>query len=560
MALGTVAPAAHADGEALEAYAYVTSSELCTLSFDAPRVDPETQLPVPPLYDPPGTQRFASSFVATSSGALDSVTIDTDATAPTVSISADAGNGTPGQVISTSGAERAPSTPPALLDPSDSTFRTEPPKFAWRTFDIADHGDGATLVAGRAYWIIVTTATDNEVSVGRCAAVGEPALLTSVNGAEWAPLASTDADVTTLYPFRIVGDIRLRATGQVMVGTVGSEIWSSTAFTEEWFDPTYRVVPDLPAGLSLDESNGVVSGIPSAVQPSSEFTVTGSGADTEGGVQRLRGSARLTVTVNGAVPRPPEPSTSADALDAGDVPIPTVVADLVVVAMPVATAGEGPVVLPDSLVIENPASVSAAEMSAWTPGQVASIEPLVFGLIPPAAIGALTPAQAGAMTPEQVASIRPLGAAELQPAAVRAMPERLLAAMRPASVGALTASAICAPIGVVCVLGADGLTAKQVAAFTPRSFARLSSEVFSVLRPGQVTMLTAAAIGQIRSAGAASLHPRTLAALQPRQLAGLRVSAVRALTPRALELLSRRQLAALPDLRTPRSTAGASTS
>ena len=55
----------------------------------------------------------------------------------------------------------------------------------------------------------------------------------------------------------------------------------------------YSVSPDLPAGLSLDDGTGIISGTPTAVTATASYTVTAS---------NVTGSttATLTITVNAA--------------------------------------------------------------------------------------------------------------------------------------------------------------------------------------------------------------------------------------------------------------------
>ena len=55
--------------------------------------------------------------------------------------------------------------------------------------------------------------------------------------------------------------------------------------------PAYSVSPDLPAGLSLDDHTGIISGTPTGVTATASYTVTASNATG-------RTTATLTITVN----------------------------------------------------------------------------------------------------------------------------------------------------------------------------------------------------------------------------------------------------------------------
>lgn len=66
----------------------------------------------------------------------------------------------------------------------------------------------------------------------------------------------------------------------------------------------YAVVPDLPAGLSLDPTTGIVSGIPAAASPATTYTVTATNSG---------GSARTTLTFT--VLDPPRPTLAYGAAE-----------------------------------------------------------------------------------------------------------------------------------------------------------------------------------------------------------------------------------------------------
>jgi hypothetical protein len=79
------------------------------------------------------------------------------------------------------------------------------------------------------------------------------------------------------------------------VYTVGMAITPDSPTSSGGAATTYSVSPDLPAGLSLSTSTGVISGTPTAVTATAGYTVTA--ANSLGSA-----AAILTITVNGAFP------------------------------------------------------------------------------------------------------------------------------------------------------------------------------------------------------------------------------------------------------------------
>lgn len=197
------------------------------------------------------------------------------------------------------------------------------------------------------------------------------------------------------------------------------------------------------------------------------------------------------------------------------------------------------------IVIENPQAVTPAQVVALSPAQVATVAPAVVAALPPAAIAALSPAQAVALQPAQVAAIQPAQAAVLQPVVVQALAPAQLTAMTPQAVGGLNPIAICAPQGERCVPGQNGLTANQLAAFTPAAFAELTPVQATVLRPAQITELSGAQVRQLSPSAVRALAPETVGALSPEQTNTLRPARTRALLPEAVAAFSPEQAAAL---------------
>ena len=208
-----------------------------------------------------------------------------------------------------------------------------------------------------------------------------------------------------------------------------------------------------------------------------------------------------------------------------------------------------PTVVPDPVVepvvVEDPEAVTPEEIEELSPEQVVTISPVVIRDLPPTAVAAFAPQQAAALTTEQVNALRPASAAALQPAAARALSPAQLGAMRPASAARLNPTAICTPVGTECVLGEDGLTAEQLAAFRPVAFGLMQPDQFEVMRPEQMTQLSQRLVNRIRPARARAMQPETVVALTPEQVAVLRPRSVRALRPEAIALLTLEQVAAL---------------
>ncbi len=75
------------------------------------------------------------------------------------------------------------------------------------------------------------------------------------------------------------------------VYTVGTTIPANSPTSTGGAVTAYSASPQLPAGLSLDDHTGIISGTPSAVTPTASYTVTASNASG-------RTTATLTITVN----------------------------------------------------------------------------------------------------------------------------------------------------------------------------------------------------------------------------------------------------------------------
>ena len=93
------------------------------------------------------------------------------------------------------------------------------------------------------------------------------------------------------------------------VGTAMTAVSPPTLYGTGTVD-SYSITPTLPSGLSIDASNGTVSGTPSAVSPSRQYTITATntaGSDT----------ATITILVNGVAPSSITYSPSSFSLTKG---------------------------------------------------------------------------------------------------------------------------------------------------------------------------------------------------------------------------------------------------
>lgn len=143
-----------------------------------------------------------------------------------------------------------------------------------------------------------------------------------VRGATWTLLD----DGPPVLSWRLLPSIGPSA--QTVTGTVGTAISATAELSAAWFSGAvlYTVSPQLPSGLSLNATTGVISGTPTAVTASTVHTITGTGATT--------GIATATVTVSVVAAQAPAPApapsststssaTSGGAVVAANAPAPT---------------------------------------------------------------------------------------------------------------------------------------------------------------------------------------------------------------------------------------------
>jgi hypothetical protein len=84
-----------------------------------------------------------------------------------------------------------------------------------------------------------------------------------------------------VYRVTLVNQPLLSPASQTPTTVVVGSPFTSQAFTATNFTPTsYSVSPALPAGLTLNTSTGQISGTPSAVSPTTTYTITGAAGST----------------------------------------------------------------------------------------------------------------------------------------------------------------------------------------------------------------------------------------------------------------------------------------
>ena len=292
-AFTALAPSSAAGDDPLRAAAYVEQSEGCSLS------NFEAGVPM----------QFATAFVATAGGHMKSVTVDTEfslgptSDVPVVSVWTDA-RGRPNTLLA--GNERTPST--TRIPPADATGFQYGAEYGWRTFALTSTGAG-DLVVGQSYWLAVQTPADLWFMFGNCEQdATEPIVLYRDDDGPWTEFAghmdavgeTPASDYAVVY--RIAGSIELGTTPQSVSGVVGTAITPTTPFGSGWTTPLFTVPEGLPDGLSMNISSGVISGTPTAEQPSSDYLVRVTGYDAN--KDAVSTETALSIAVTTKVPDP----------------------------------------------------------------------------------------------------------------------------------------------------------------------------------------------------------------------------------------------------------------
>jgi len=104
---------------------------------------------------------------------------------------------------------------------------------------------------------------------------------TIAGGFNWISSSSTTTGFVAIRDFATdyLYTPSITPATQTISGTTGTAITASTAYTASYIsNPVYSIVPDLPAGLSLNPSTGVISGTPTETFQPTLFTVTATSA------------------------------------------------------------------------------------------------------------------------------------------------------------------------------------------------------------------------------------------------------------------------------------------
>ncbi len=239
-------------------------------------------------------------ITATNSGgtATASVTITVNTVAPRISIS-------PATLVANMGSPIMPITITPIGGGAVVSYGIDPAIGNGLLFDTTDGTISGTPTAVAEAITYTITATNSGGTATATVAI-------TVNAAAVAvPIISISATTVTATVGTAIADITITSSG----GAVTS----------------YGIAPTLPEGLTLDPSNGTISGTPTAVSASTNYTITAtnsSGLDT----------VTLTIVVNAAPVAVPSISISTNAVTAT---VGTAIADITIISSGGAVASYG---------------------------------------------------------------------------------------------------------------------------------------------------------------------------------------------------------------------------
>lgn len=122
-----------------------------------------------------------------------------------------------------------------------------------------------------------------------------------VQGGSFEITGSDGPHSATAWLYLTIAAPTISPETQELNGRVGTAITPTVAFTTTGFigEVSYTVSPDLPAGLTIDSTTGVISGTPTAASASKTYTVTAAGtADIIPlDIDYPRGGVNATITI-----------------------------------------------------------------------------------------------------------------------------------------------------------------------------------------------------------------------------------------------------------------------
>ena len=189
----------------------------------------------------------------------------------------------------------------------------------------------------------------------------------------------------------------------------------------------------------------------------------------------------------------------------------------------------------------DPEEVTAVEVEALSPAQVATIPSRQVTELPAAAIAAISPDQAAALSRGQLNALRGRQTSSLTPQTVAALSSEAITGLRPAAAAKLIPAAIAAmqPEQVA------ALRPVAIARMTPRQFRAMDAEQLAAMTPAQTARIKAKRLRALKPQVLANMTPEAFARIPARRLANLRPRQLRALTTEQLQALSPEQRRAL---------------
>ena len=177
----------------------------------------------------------------------------------------------------------------------------------------------------------------------------------------------------------------------------------------------------------------------------------------------------------------------------------------------------------------DPADVTAVQVEALSPAQVATIPARQMTELPADAVAALTPKQAAALSRAQLNALRGRQTSALTPRTVAALQPETIVGMRPAAAANLKPAAVAA------------MTPTQVAALRPKAIARMKPRQFRAMDAEQIAAMTPAQTARIKTKRLRALKPKVLAAMTPAAFAGIPAARLANLRPRQTRALTSEQ-------------------